>query len=129
MPPAPAPGLSLGYAGPDARVYENPNALPRVFLVGRQQIVGTDAAALDAVLSSDFDGRQLAVTDHALPGLQQGGSSPPLAVGSARLTTDQPERVLIDANARHSGLLVLGDLYYPGWKATVDGRIGPNPTG
>ena len=44
-PPSKLPGLRLAYDGPDARVYKNVNALPRTFLVDRQQVVdGGDAA-------------------------------------------------------------------------------------
>jgi uncharacterized membrane protein YfhO len=30
--------------------------------------------------------------------------------------------VKVHANAEKSGLLILSDLYYPGWQATVDGK-------
>ena len=38
-PPSRLPGLELAYSGRDARVYRNRNALPRAFLVDRQQVV------------------------------------------------------------------------------------------
>jgi len=45
-PPLRVPGLRLVHDGPDARVYANDRALPRVFLVGAQLPVSGEAAAL-----------------------------------------------------------------------------------
>ena len=36
--------------------------------------------------------------------------------------TYEPERVVVRASSQGPGVLVLGDNYYPGWKATVNGR-------
>ena len=47
-------GLRTAYAGPDARIYANPGALPRAFLVGRQAVVPDADAALAAVTAPDF---------------------------------------------------------------------------
>jgi uncharacterized membrane protein YfhO len=38
---------------------------------------------------------------------------------------DLAERVAADVNSDAAGILVLADLNYPGWAATVDGRPAP----
>jgi hypothetical protein len=43
----------------------------------------------------------------------------------ARIAEDLPERVAADINSGAAGILVLADLDYPGWKASVDGHPAP----
>jgi uncharacterized membrane protein YfhO len=62
----------------------------------------------------------VAVTEHRLPGIAErddGGSA-----GTARIVSYEPDRVRIDARLSRPGLVVLGDNWFPGWKAEVDGR-------
>ena len=40
----------------------------------------------------------------------------------ARLAEDRPERVVAEMTSDSAGLLVLADLFYPGWTAEADGR-------
>jgi hypothetical protein len=40
----------------------------------------------------------------------------------ARLAEDRPERVVAEMTSDSAGLLVLADLFYPGWTAEVDGH-------
>jgi hypothetical protein len=42
-----------------------------------------------------------------------------------RIAVDLPERVAADVNSDAAGILVLADLNYPGWTASVDGRPAP----
>jgi hypothetical protein len=123
--PPRAPGLRVVYRGRDGVVYANDRALPRVFVVDRQHTVGSDPAALAAVTAPRFDGRGVAVTQSPVPGLPQaaGGATP--AGATARLTSYRAQRVQIQATAAKPSLLVLTDSFYPGWKATVDGRSVP----
>jgi hypothetical protein len=125
-----APGLRLAYSGADARVYRNENALPRVFLVERQRTVADDDAALAAVTDPRFDARQVAVTEDEVAGLPQAAASGSDTVvgagsGTARLVDYGNERAVARVAAPRRSLLVLTDVHYPGWKATVDGREAP----
>jgi hypothetical protein len=45
--------------------------------------------------------------------------------GRFRLQVREPERVMIDADLPCDGLAVVGDPYYPGWRAYLDGRRVP----
>jgi len=101
------------YAGPDARVYANPYAVPRAFVVGAETVTGDQ---LGAVTAAGFDPRATAVVSSPL-GLR--GS------GSARVVVDAPERVVVRAEAGDRALLVLADTWFPGWRAKVDGRDAP----
>jgi membrane protein YfhO len=116
--------LPLVYRRPDARIYGNPNALPRALVVEAQQVVSGDRAELDAVLRPGFDGRRAVVTAAPLPGLSSSVATGP-ASGSARIVSYARQRVMVAAVARRSAELVLTDTFYPGWKATVDGKPVP----
>jgi hypothetical protein len=111
-----APGLRLVRGGPDARVYENDAALPRAWVTARQDVAANPELALRAVGDTDFDARRTAVVERRVDGVGSGTG------GRARITDYEPERVEIDATSRGPGMLVLSDLYYPGWKAHVDGE-------
>lgn len=116
---AAVPGLRQAYAGADARIYENARAMPKLAVVGAARTVPDDAAALRAVLDPAFDGRREAIVEQPVPGLS--GGTP----GTARLLRYQPEDVVAQARMTGTGLLVLDDVHYPGWQATVDGRPVP----
>ncbi len=124
--PIRVPGTRVAYRGPDGVVYSNANALPRVFLVQRQQTVDGEEAALAAATAPGFDGRSLAVTESRLPGLPEStGADAGGSAGRARLASYEAEKVVAKSNAPRRSLLVLTDVHYPGWKAFVDGEEAP----
>jgi hypothetical protein len=121
--PVKLPGLHVVYEDAGARIYRNDNALPRAFLVDRQQTVEGRQAALAATIDPGFDARHVAITERALPGLRQAGaSSASTAPGDARLTRYGDEHAVVATSAPRRSLLVLTDVDFPGWKATVDGK-------
>jgi hypothetical protein len=124
--PLHGPGLHVAYKGKDGVVYANSNALPRVFVVDRQRTVAGDKAQLAAVTSPGFDGHGVAVTDHPVPGIPQAaGTATGSSDATAKLRSYDAEKVVIDATASRPSLVVLTDSFYPGWKATVDGKPAP----
>ncbi len=124
LPPQ-APGLHVAYRGPDAVVYANDRALPRVFVVDHQRTVSNDSAALTAVTAPGFDGRGVAVTERPLPRLPQASAAAPAAGASARIHSYASQRVVVDATAARPSLLVFTDTSYPGWSVSVDGHAAP----
>ena len=122
-PPLHAPGLRLAYSGRDARIYANARALPRAAVVGAVRVVGSDRAALATIADLSFDPARIAVTEHPVAGIAStpaGGNA-----GKAEIVSYQPDTVLIHARANRRAMLVLDDVDYPGWQATVDGHSEP----
>ena len=130
---APLQGLPypLVHAGPGGAVFENPNALPRAWLVGdvRVAAAGTE---IEAMRQPEFDFRRTALIDRPLEqplaGPAAGDTSETSAAGSpgqARVTTYEPDRVVIETSAERDALLVLSDNWYPDWRVTVDGAETP----
>jgi hypothetical protein len=113
--------LRAAYAGRDARVYRNPRALPRAFLVDRQVVARSGDAALRTLASPRFPARAAVVTEERLPGLADGIGPGSAFPGRARIADYGRERVVVETDAPRRSLLVLTDTWYPGWKAEVDG--------
>jgi len=110
---------TLVYRSQDAAIYENPDALPRAFLVYRARLVPDDEAAMTILDSPDFVPLSEVILESGAPLFGRSGGDP------AQITALEPERVVIEVNAAEPGYVVLLDSYYPGWVAEVDGQPAP----
>jgi hypothetical protein len=97
-------------------VYEDAGAAPRARAVSEYRLARDDADALAIMQSDAFDPARQAVLLEEVKGLGS-GAAPAAAVDVARATP-------LAASCRVNGpsLLLLDELYYPGWEARVDGR-------
>ncbi|CAN2534858.1 hypothetical+protein [Methylocapsa aurea] len=109
-------------------VYKLGRAAPRAYFATRVTGVDSDAAIAEDDIP-DFDGTREALVDQAdLPRLDPALADPALAGGpeaKATIVAYESERILVDVESDRDGLLVLHDLYYPGWEALVDGAPAP----
>jgi hypothetical protein len=109
-----------------AVVYENTNALPRAFRVRRVEPTASEEAALTR-LGDGFDFRAAALVEKGeVPGLLAALAMPEAPgvrdAGTAVIDHETPSSVTVATEGAAPALMVLADLAYPGWRATVDGR-------
>lgn len=109
----------------DVKLYENLDVLPRALVVHQAQILQTNRAVLDTLADPAFHANETAVL------VSDGLDVTPLRTLSAgasdvvTITRREPERVEISTSLGGNGLLVLADMWYPGWRAFVDGKEQP----
>jgi len=106
-------------ANPEIDVYLNTAVLPRALLVYRSQVVPDHAAAWEAIHAPEFDPTQTVVLDgewRMANGGERVGDG-----GHISFVRYGLNEVELAVRTPVSGYLVLSDVYYPGWRATVDG--------
>jgi hypothetical protein len=84
----------------------------------------TDQQQTLAILQNPtFDPRKVAIVESSPPfPMADPGSAVPIPQQDVAVTTYEGERIAVKAKAPQNALLVLGEKYYRGWKATVDGK-------
>lgn len=109
------------YQSPDGLqlVLENQGVLPKAWLVSSVMLVNQPQQALTIMQNPQFNPRQLALVETVppIPLPQIGGMT-----GRVVLEKYEGEKIDLSVNNAANSLLVLGEKYYRGWKATVDGK-------
>ncbi len=110
--------VELLYYGPNS-IYLNKNYLPRAWIVHQAvEVAPADTTAAQAVLAQPgFNPAVQAVIEGHLPA----SLAPKITNESVEFISYTPSRSKIKVDLSAAGLLVLSDIYYPGWKVYVDG--------
>ena len=61
----------------------------------------------------------------AEPMPQSGATRPGSGAGTASVLAFEADRLVVSASTEADGILVLSEVAYPGWQATIDGRPTP----
>jgi hypothetical protein len=124
-PPADQPELAAVlrtwpavYEDDQVRVLENPDALPRAWIVHEVDRV-TREQALTRLIDDEFDPRERALVE--LSGVDVAPAGEP-AEDRATITSYAPDQITLETRTDAPGLLVLSEVYDPGWHAYVDGE-------
>jgi hypothetical protein len=109
----------------DARVYENPRALPRAWLASETVTLKPDEA-LKAIKTSRLpDGRLYDALHMALVEEPTGlGSQPADPSGSARIVSLSDRIMEVQTSSTAPSFLVTSDIHYPGWRVQIDDQPG-----
>ena len=104
---------------PGRRVYENPQALPRFFLVSRIRNAATREQAVEWLRSPEFSPQTEAIVEGQ-------ADLPPMTneIPNAAVTLKHyaAQRIVLDVHATTPAFLVAAETYYPGWRALLDGQ-------
>ena len=97
-------------------IYENQRALPRAFVVGQVKVVSDEEKILSELAL--FDPKKSALLEEK-PGWTL---DDPSLFQEAGVAFYSPNRIVVQANLSTPGLLVLSELWYPGWRAYDNGQ-------
>jgi hypothetical protein len=116
--PMPWPGLTPEAEVKDVYIYRNDLAMPRAWIVhstipAREDWLAQLAALPDPAAVALIQGE---------PQLAENPSRPGNPVQITRYT---PDRIELEADIAEPGWLVLSEIWYPGWQATVNGVARP----
>ena len=101
-------------------VAKNETYFPRAFFLYRTHVVHGEGELVSYLKSPEFDHRTTAVLEKEpaftltpAPGQPQ---------GNARITGYENNKIEMDLSTDRDGFLVLSEIFYPGWKAYIDGK-------
>ena len=116
------------YTEDGVQILQNARALPRAWLVAAAEAVDGEEALrrIRGESARDFDPQRTALLEvrpEELP--QLSGAAQKLESLHARVAVYEPNKLLIETDADAPTVLVVSEIFYPGWEATIDGARAP----
>lgn len=117
--PVPLPSFPLVYDG-EIKIYENPNVLPRAFLVNQARVIPDREQLLGELANADF-AREVLLEETPAEPIAGGTGENPLPAIEQYTGLE----VILKTNAPAPTFLVLTDTFFPGWIGQIDGQDTP----
>jgi len=113
------------YDHDDVQIYENPRVLPRAWLVPKVEVVSAEEALrrIRGESEQTFDPRGLALIEPPMDEVKINFPQNKFeAPAEAHIVSYEPNRLAIETVADKPAALVVSEISYPGWEATIDGQ-------
>jgi hypothetical protein len=110
------------YEDDQLKVLENQEALPRAWIVHSARQVGSKEEALDLLSAGQIDPEETALLEDSPPEMSQPDDT---TADRASVMEYGADRIELETTTEAPGLLVLSEIYYPAWRAYIDGRPAP----
>lgn len=107
------PGLEPAIESDGVYIYRNKYVLPRAWVMPASEV-----DSLRSMDGGDWRTQLATLADRSLQVVSDGKFV-------ARVTRYEPDFIEVEAHSPGPGVLVLGEVWYPGWRATVDGEDLP----
>jgi hypothetical protein len=130
----PRPKANLIHAAPGMYIYKLGTATPRAYLATKVSAIDSQAAIDDKAMPEFDRAHEALVDEKSLPFVRgdygadheedstSSGADPSSANSHVAIAAYHATSVLIEVDTDRPGILVLHDLYYPGWTVSVDGQ-------
>lgn len=112
------------YEKDGVEIIGNKRALPRVWLVAEAEAVDGEEALrrISGESEKAFDPRRTALLEISAKELQPLPGGPISTDSTAQLLSAEPNRLLIETRSPTPSILIVSEMTFPGWVATVDGQ-------
>lgn len=107
------------------KLFKNNQAIPRTLFIPEAEVISDEEAVFRKVIELEFLPTKTVILEKQpkkIPPQFNGALDKFREENPAEITSYNSQEVIIKADTKVHGFLVLSDLNYPGWKAQVDGK-------
>ncbi|MBL8187147.1 MAG: YfhO family protein, partial [Acidobacteria bacterium] len=107
-----------------ATIFENPHVLPRAWMVPQARAVSEEDAlkAIRGESPEPFNPREIALLERPPLTKVNLAIDEAFSQADARISRYAPNRLTIETSSDKRAALVVSEMNYPGWEATIDGQ-------
>jgi len=106
----------------EVKIYENLRVLPRTFVVHQIKQVNNYQIAQTLASRRNFDFTKQAIVEERIPNISRVAYQEPTH-SHAEIVRYEARNIELKVQTSRPGLVILTDVYYPGWQTEVNGQL------